>query len=127
NLWQLHDYLLQGAHPEALVRRPDRRRLFDSVLLITPNEGLSQQHLKEFRQSGIDAALLVEDRSGPSLFGPRVKIIEIHKLAEEPSKDGVSILLDELGSSNLVFVDEGHKGTGSDARTWKTRQRRLSA
>jgi len=61
------------------------------------------------------------------LFGPTVKIIEIHKLAEEPSKEGVSILLEELGSSNLVFVDEGHKGTGSEAQTWKTRQKRLSA
>jgi hypothetical protein len=38
----------------------------------------------------------------------------------------VSIPLDELGGANLVFVDEGHKGTGSQARVWKSRQRRLS-
>ena len=43
NVWQLHQYLRHAAHPESLVRRQDRHRLFDSVLLITPNEGLSQQ------------------------------------------------------------------------------------
>ncbi len=126
NLWQTLDYLARGKHPCALVNQADQRRLFDSILLITPNEGLSQQHLSEFQQSGIDASLLIEDRSGQGIFGPRVKIIEIHKLAEEPSKEGVSILLEELGSANLVFVDEGHKGTGSEARTWKTRQKYLS-
>ena len=127
NLWQIMHYLEKGTHPEGLVLRTDKDRGFDSVLLITPNEGLSQQHLVEFERSGIDADFLVQDRSSRGLFGPTVKIIEIHKLAEEPSKEGVSILLEELGSSNLVFVDEGHKGTGSEAQTWKTRQKRLSA
>jgi hypothetical protein len=127
NLWQVLHYLKRGRHPEALVNRADRRRDFDTILLITPNEGLSRQHLEEFERSGIDATLLVEDRTGGGLLGPRVKVIEIHKLAEEPSREGVSILLEELGSANLVFVDEGHKGTGSEARTWKSRQRRLSA
>lgn len=126
NLWQVLHYLQHGNHPEALVDKADRRRVFDSILLITPNEGLSRQHRLEFKQSGIDSALLIEDRSGQGTFEPRVKVIEIHKLAEEPSKEGVSILLEELGSSNLVFVDEGHKGTGSEARTWKTRQKYLS-
>jgi hypothetical protein len=126
NLWQILDYLERGKHPGALVNQADHRRMFDSILLITPNEGLSQQHLFEFQQSGIDASLLIDDRSGQGIFGPRVKVIEIHKLAEEPSQEGVSILLDELGSTNLVFVDEGHKGTGSEARTWKTRQKFLS-
>ena len=39
----------------------------------------------------------------------------------------MSIVLNELGQANLVFVDEGHKGTGSEARTWKNRQKALSA
>jgi hypothetical protein len=126
NLWQVLHYLQRGKHPKALVNKADQRRGFDTILLITPNEGLSQQHLIEFKHSGIDATLLIEDRSGQRTFEPRVKVIEIHKLAEEASKEGVSILLEELGSSNLVFVDEGHKGTGSEARTWKTRQKYLS-
>ena len=126
NLWQVLHYLGQGRHPEALVKRADHRREFDAIILITPNEGLSRQHLEEFERSGVDAAPLVQDRASRGLFGPQLKVIEIHKLAEEPSKEGVSVLLDELGGANLVFVDEGHKGAGSEARTWKTRQRRLS-
>jgi len=129
NLWQILHYLERGKHPAALVERADRRREFDSILLITPNEGLSQQHLEEFRLSGIDAVLLAQNKTDNNLdlFGPKVKIIEIHKLAEEPSKEGVSIVLEELGNANLVFVDEGHKGTGSEAQKWKNKQKRLSA
>ena len=36
--------------------------------------------------------------------------------------DGVSVEIASLGEANLVFVDEGHKGTGSEAQTWKDRQ-----
>jgi hypothetical protein len=127
NLWHVLDYLKRGRHPEALVRRADGRREFDSIILVTPNEGLSEQHGKEFAKSGIDFRLLIEDRSSQRTFGPCVKVIEISKLAEEASGDGVSVPLEELGGANLVFVDEGHKGTGSEAQTWKRRQRRLSA
>ncbi len=127
NLWQILYYLEKGRNPEALVNRADHRREFDTVLLITPNEGLSQQHLDEFERSGIDAMLLIQNQTGQRSLAPKVKVIEIHKLAEEPSKEGVSILLEELGNKNLVFVDEGHKGTGSEAQTWKTRQKSLSS
>lgn len=124
---QFWHYLKQGRHPEGLVCRRDARREFDQILLITPNAGLSDQHLRELRASGVDAALLIEDReSGAGRFWPKVKVIEIHKLAEEVSGDGVSVAMDELGSANLVFVDEGHKGAGTEARTWKTRQQHLS-
>jgi len=125
NLWEVLHYLRHGRHPEALVKRADKRREFDSILLITPNEGLSEQHLKEFQRSGIDAVRLVEDRSGQQTFEPRVRVIEISKLAEEASGEGVSVPLESLGGANLVFVDEGHKGTGSEARTWKNRQQAL--
>jgi len=55
-----------------------------------------------------------------------VQVIEIHKLAEESSVEGVSVPIVELGTRNLIIVDEGHKGTGSEAKTWKSRQRALS-
>ena len=127
NLWQILYYLERGRHPEALVRRPDHRREFDCIVLVTPNEGLSHQHIREFALSGIDTTLLIQDRTGQRGLGPQVKVIEIHKLAEEPSKEGVSVLLEELGGANLVFVDEGHKGTGSEAQSFKRKQKRLSA
>jgi hypothetical protein len=101
--------------------------MFDNVLLVTSGDGLSMQHLKELEESGLPSGFLIENRTTPAgLFGPMVKVIEIHKLADEPSKDGESIILEELGGRNLVIVDEGHKGTGSEAKAWKTKQRTLS-
>ncbi len=126
NIQQILHYLEMGKHPEALVRRSDGRSEFDNVLLITPGEGLSAQHLVEFEDSGFDAKRFERNSSQSGLFGPRVNVIEIHKLAEEPSGEGVSVPIAELGTRNLIIVDEGHKGTGSEARTWKNRQEALS-
>lgn len=127
NIWQVLYYLMNGRHPEAILPGKIQDRRFDNILLITPHENLSAQHIAELRESGLDAVLFIEDPYGyDSFFGPKVKIIEIHKLAEEPSRDGVSVVLDEIGGNNLVIVDEGHKGTGSKAQVWKNRQKRLS-
>ena len=127
NLWQVLHYLAHGRHPEALAPGVAPRRQFDNILLITPNEGLSAQHLAELRASGVDAGLFIETAHGSAgLFGPTVKVIEIHKLTETASRDGVSVVLEEIGPNNLVIVDEGHKGAGSDARVWKNRQKYLS-
>ena len=127
NIWQVLHYLQHGRHPETLLPGKAQNRQFDNIILITPNEGLSAQHLAELRESGLDATLFIEDSHGyGGLFGPKVKVIEIHKLAEEPSREGVSVVLDEIGGNNLVIVDEGHKGTGSEAQTWKRRQKYLS-
>jgi len=62
NLWQFLHCLGRCRHPEALVDRAGGRREFDSLILITPNEGLSQQHLEEFERSGIEAVPLIQDR-----------------------------------------------------------------
>lgn len=47
NLWQVFHYLEHGRHAEALIDRADGRSEFDNVLLVTPGEGLSEQHMKE--------------------------------------------------------------------------------
>jgi hypothetical protein len=126
NILQILYYLKTGKHPEALVRRSDGRPEFDIILLVTPGEGLSAQHLAEFEDSGFDAQRFERNANQSGLFGPRVSVIEIHKLAGEPSGEGVSAPIPELGTRNLIIVDEGHKGTGSEARTWKNRQEALS-
>ncbi len=126
NVWQVLYYLEHSRHPESIVPRTDGWRTFDNILLITPNEGLSRQHITEFEASGIEACVFIENPTASSLFGPVVKVIEIHKLSEEPSREGVSVVLDDLGENNLILVDEGHKGTGSEAQVWKSRQRYLS-
>lgn len=49
---RLRHYLAHGgAHPEMLADRGDGRRGWDNFLLITPNEGLSGQHLRELLMS----------------------------------------------------------------------------
>lgn len=126
NIWQVLHYLKAGKNSQALVRRSDGRAEFDNILLITPGEGLSAQHLAEFEDSGLDALRFERGSQQGGLFGLRVQVIEIHKLAEEPSGEGVSVPISELGGRNLIIVDEGHKGTGSEARTWKNRQEALS-
>jgi len=126
HLQQVLYYLDTRRNPAALVDRPDQRREFANILLITPNEGLPAQHLDELQLSGLDGALLIEDRGGGRFLGPRIHVIEIHKPADAPSADGVSIPLAELGEHNLVFADEGHKVAGSEAQTWKNRQKALS-
>jgi hypothetical protein len=123
---QVLHYLEHGLHAEALVRRPDGRREFDSVLLLTPTEVLSQMHLAELEVSSLQADLLIRARRMPQLFAPTILVIDLHKLAKKPSRDGISIPLEELGTQNLVFVDEGHKGTATEERTWKGYQEYLA-
>ena len=44
----------------------------------------------------------------------------------EKSGRGVTVPVEVFEGSNLVFVDEGHKGSGSEARTWRSRREALS-
>lgn len=127
NIWQVLHYLRNGKHPEALL--PGRRsaRDFANIILITPNEGLTAQHIAELRASGFQAVeFIAQPTAKGNALTPLVKVIEIHKLADTPSKGGVSLVMSSIGQDNLVIVDEGHKGTGSEAQTWKTRQKYLS-
>ena len=78
----------------------------NNILLITPNEPLSKQHLIELRKSGILAGLFNDRAERTS----SIQIFDIHKLAEEPTGKGVSIDVSSFEGNNLVFVDEGHKG-----------------
>ena len=47
-----------------------------------------------------------------------VKVTEITKLVIEKTGEGDSIPVEAFDGNNLVFVDEGHKGSGGDA--WRT-------
>ncbi len=89
----------------------------DNILLITPNEGLSEQHLAELALSGIPARRFDLNRS--SLFGRRneVQVIEITKLVEQKRGGGVSVPVEAFEGRNLIFVDEGHKGSGG--QVWR--------
>ncbi len=91
-------------------------RLLDNILLITPNEGLSDQHLAEMSASGIPCQRFNLNDSGliPT-GGDAIRVIEITKLVERKRGGGVSVPVEAFEGNNLIFVDEGHKGSGGEA------------
>lgn len=92
------------------------RQPLDNILLITPNEGLSEQHLAELAASGIPAERFDLNRGGMRMESPNtVRVIEITKLVEEKRGGGVSVPVEAFEGRNLIFVDEGHKGSGGEA------------
>ncbi|MDZ7617683.1 MAG: DEAD/DEAH box helicase family protein, partial [Patescibacteria group bacterium] len=98
------------------LEKHGRARELNRILLLTPNEGLSQQHLREFDAAGIDAELFNKD--GRGLFtGRSVEIIEVTRLKEDMGAKTVAI--DAFEGNNLVLVDEGHRGaSGGEDGAW---------
>ena len=91
----------------------------EQIILLTPNEGLSAQHLKEFRDSGLHATYFDKQKSFNGLYRNEIQIIDINKLAE---KDGdKTVAVETLEGKNLVLIDEGHRGTSS-AGVWMERR-----
>lgn len=109
----MHANILQYQHH---LEKHGRTRELNRLLLLTPNEGLSQQHLREFEAAGIDAELFNKD--GRGLFtGRSVEIIEVTRLRDEMGDKTVAI--DAFEGNNLVLVDEGHRGTsGGEDGAW---------
>lgn len=93
----------------------------NKVILVTPNEGLSTQHLKEFAESDMEAELFSK-RSGSMFSSQKVEVIEISKLAEQSGDKTVSV--EAFETNNLVLIDEGHRGVAGDQ--WKERRDQLS-
>ena len=93
-----------------------RRRDLNRIILLTPNEGLSQQHLREFEAAGLAAELF--QKVGTGLFtGQRIEILDIHKLKDEMGDKTIAI--DAFEGNNLVLVDEGHRGaSGGEEGAW---------
>ena len=94
----------------------------DRIILLTPNEGLSRQHMEEFRESGINAHAFDKNQTG-SLFKGWVDVIEVTKLADEMGDKTVATGAFE--GNNLVLVDEGHRGAGSAGGVWMARRAAL--
>ena len=109
----MHANILQYQH---YLTQHGRRRELNRIILLTPNEGLSQQHLREFETAGMAAELFNKD--GRGLFAGRaVEILDIHKLKDEMGDKTVAI--DAFEGNNLVLVDEGHRGaSGGEEGTW---------
>lgn len=109
----MHANIMQFQH---YLAKHGRGRELNRVILLTPNEGLSQQHLREFTTAGIEAELFSKDAR--SLFaGQAVEILEVTKLREDMGDKTVAV--DAFEGNNLVLVDEGHRGaSGGGDGAW---------
>jgi len=97
----------------------DSDALPENILLVTPNEGLSEQHIEDLRESSIPCHHFNAETIELQGVGENpVKVIEIQKLVEEKSGEGLSVEVESFGHNNLVLVDEGHKGSRK-GQTWR--------
>lgn len=85
------------------------------ILILTPNEGLSKQHLQDLQESNFQAELFSKQAQGGFFVGKSVEVIDINKLAETDGDKTVAV--ESFEGNNLVLVDEGHKGSGGEV--WK--------
>lgn len=105
-------------------RHYGKAQQLNKIILLTPNEGLTRQHLIELEASGIAASEF--SHSAGELFANDVVVIDINKLADKQGDKTVAV--DAFGDNNLLLVDEGHRGTasGSDG-VWYRYRRQLAA
>lgn len=114
----MHVNILQYRH----YAEKHHAKKLNNTLILTPNEGLSSQHLQELYLSGFEASLFTK-QGRDDLFNEReVKIIDINKLADTDGDKTVAV--DSFEGNNLVFVDEGHKGSGGEV--WKGYRNKLT-
>jgi len=114
----MHVNILQYRH---YLEKHGRGNELNRIILLTPNEGLSIQHLGEFALSGMKAELFNKD--GATLFsGKHIEVIDIHKLKDEAGDKTVAI--DAFEGNNLVLVDEGHRG--ASGKDWMEKRNKLS-
>lgn len=117
----MHVNILQYLH---YLKRSGKEKDLNRIILLTPNEGLSQQHLDEMILSGFSAKIFEKDKTLDFYGGERpIEIIDIHKLKDEGKEKTVSV--EAFEGNNLVLVDEGHKGTGGEE--WMDKRNRLCA
>lgn len=115
----MHCQLLQLQY---YARERKLAKQLNKTFLITPNEGLSKQHLEDLHLSGIPARTFSKDNQGtlPGLDERGlVEVIEITKLKEKSGVTTVDVA--ELGTNNIVLIDEGHRGLAGDVE-FKNRQ-----
>lgn len=114
----MHINVLQYLH---YFRKSNSRNELDQIILITPSEDLSKQHLREFEISGLQATLF--DKNMQGLFrGEEISIINIQRLDDEMGDKTVAIGAFE--GNNLVLVDEGHRG--SSGKKWRDMREQMS-
>lgn len=119
----MHVNLLQFAQHARATGQADE---YSRVIVLSPNERLSEQHERELRENGFYPEPLRQEsdlisRGQNALDVPL--LTEITKLADEQKVKQMAV--DSFGDANLLLVDEGHRGmSGSD---WKSKRDKLAA
>ncbi len=115
----LHINILQY---DFYVKKTNKYKV-NKIILLTPNEGLSAQHLQEMKESGIPAKIF-ED-TGYHSMQREIEIIDIHKIRKDKtSSTGKTFDISAFGNNNLLLVDEGHRG--SSGIEWKSIREQIS-
>ncbi len=118
----MHIHFLQIQHSLEKCGRTKEKWKF---LLITPNEGLTNQHLEECEISGIHAQRFVKEKQENLFSGNFENTLEVLEISKLKEADGEkTIAIENFEGNNIVFIDEGHRGSSGDV--WKTARDELS-
>ena len=107
----MHINILQFLFYLKRAKRLNSNIDINKIIVLSPNESMSRQHLDELKLSNISAGIFVKDGG---FFGNQkedVVIIDMNKLKEEGKVKTVSV--DSFERNNLVLVDEAHRGMSS--------------
>ncbi len=107
----MHANILQYQH---YLEKYGNSKDLGRIILLTPNEGLTRQHLGELESSGIHATPFSKNQG--SLFADAVIVIDINKFRDEAKEKTVATA--SFGNNNLVLVDEGHRGASGGGGEW---------
>lgn len=119
----MHINILQFLYYLKRAQRLNSHLEINKIIVLAPNEGMSNQHLEELTLSSIPAAIFQKDITAYMQRKTDVVIIDMNKLKEEGKVKTVSI--DSFEQNNLVLVDEAHRGLAGDV--WYDYRTRLSA
>lgn len=94
------------------AQQSGRRGDINNIILLTPNEELSRQHLDNLQKSNITAELFSKEGQGGMFQCQTVQVIDINKLGDKNGDKTVAV--SSFEGNNLVLIDEAHKGSGGD-------------
>lgn len=100
---------------QSYIKERKLQKRFNKIFLITPNEGLSKQHLDDLSLSNIPARRFQKDSAQSLLHFENQPFIEVIEITKLKTKTGVTTIdIAELGTNNILLIDEGHRGLAGD-------------
>ncbi|XZH88408.1 DEAD/DEAH box helicase family protein [Clostridium perfringens] len=108
----MHINILQYRH---YINQYNKSKELNKIIILTPNEGLSKQHLQELKKSNIKASIFTDDTNFFNFDNKNVNIIDLHKIKRK--KGDKTVALDSFETNNFVLIDEGHIGISSKSNS----------